>query len=348
MQLTRATAFSVGRKQVAAIGAISVLFAGLSVDAQMPQDAALRRRLLEEAQTARAADDHLQALALASRAGQIEMTPSVRLFIAEEQTAVRELAESWASAQLCSTEAQEDKGLKNRLKILSACNKLMSEIEVTAARVIVSMPRPVPSGAQLTIRGQIVPASLYGQPYFLTPGKVSVEATAPNYLRFHRELLVRAGEEVTVTSELVAQSPPRAEVKDLTYSPSKTIAASSQPSAFRRFAPYATIGLGVVSLGASAIFLLSRNDASNKLDGMCSGPDHNVCPDTPEARSLIQTVSTDSTLTVVTLGIGATAIAGGILWLLLDKPSSAGETRVTEATITALGGGAVVSFKGKF
>jgi hypothetical protein len=348
MQLTKAAAFSVGRKQITAIAAILALFANLSVHAQTPENAAVRKRVLEEAQTARASDDHQKALELASRAGRIQMTPSVRLFIAEEQTAVGQLTESWVNAQLCSKEAEEDQSLKNRMKIMAGCDELIDEIQSISARVIVSLPRPVPSGIQVTIRGKIVPESLLGQPYFVSPGKVIMDATAPNYLPFHRELVVRAGEEASVTMELAAQNQARAEVKPYTPAPPIAVAPGSQPSTLRKIAPYATMGLGVVSLGLSGLFLLDRNDADTKLQGMCTGPDHSVCPDTQQARSLIDTVSRDNALITATAVAGGAAIAGGFLWWLLDKPSSSPEPRLTDATITPLGRGAAFTLKGQF
>jgi hypothetical protein len=341
MQITEG-GVSVERKAIIGIGAILVLFACLSVEAHTVQEAISRKQFLEQAQSARAAEDHAKALALASRAGQMQMTPSVRLFIAEEQTAVGQLAESWANAQLCSAEAQEDPALKNRQLILSACNKLMNQIKLNAGRVTVSMPRPVPSGAQLTIRGQSVSPWHYGQPFFLTPGKVLVEATAPNHLPFRRELSVRAGEEATLSSELVPQNPaPKPATAEL------RVLSSSPPTGFGRIAPYATMGLGVVGLGASGLFLLARNDALKKLEALCSGATNTVCPETPEARSLQQTASRDNKLTNITLGIGAATLAGGIVWWVLEKPGGA-DGISSEATIIPVRGGVVVSFSSKF
>ena len=59
--------------------ALAVTLATGAAWAQSPADIAARRELLQQAQAARDANDHTRALDLASRAGAIQMTPSVLL-----------------------------------------------------------------------------------------------------------------------------------------------------------------------------------------------------------------------------------------------------------------------------
>ena len=59
------------------------------------------RNLMEEARAARAAGDHAKALSLASQAGEIQMTPDVRLFIAEEQRQVGDITGAMSNAEAC-------------------------------------------------------------------------------------------------------------------------------------------------------------------------------------------------------------------------------------------------------
>src|SRR5712692_9036495 len=106
--------------------------------------------MLEEAYKARDAEDHERALSLASRAGQIRMHPSLRLFIAEEQSAVGQFNSSMSNAELCAQEANADRALKSRKTILDACRSLIGKLQESAARILVLMPDPVPPQAQVT------------------------------------------------------------------------------------------------------------------------------------------------------------------------------------------------------
>jgi hypothetical protein len=178
-------------------GVLVILLGSLQVYAQTAEDMAKRRELIEEAQKARKANDHEKALTLAARARKIQSTPSLRLFIAQELYSTGQLANSLIHAELCEAEATDEKVLKNREEILRACNALIAQLKRNAAQVIVSMPT-LPPEAQVTVGGRMVPESLYGKPYLLSPGNIKIDATAPGCMPFHRQLAVGAGEEVTV------------------------------------------------------------------------------------------------------------------------------------------------------
>ena len=337
------------RNQRMRIVFFSAIAISLRAFGQSPAELESRQTMLEEAQKARDADDHERALSLASRAGKIRMTPSVRLFIAEEQSAVGQLANSMNNADLCAREASDDKTLRNREKIISACRSLIGKLQKSAARILVLMPDPVPPQAQVMINGHVVPETLYGKFYMLTPGNVRVEASAPGYLPFKRELVVGAGEEGTVTvamSRDLGPPPPVVQAPE----PSQPVAVSAAPaqekSSFREIGPYVVVGTGAVSLGLSAIFLIVRNGAVNDLDAKCGGPDHTICPDTPEVHSLKNKASTYNTLTNVALGVGATALIGGGAWLIWEKTHPSKKSSQARLQITPTQGGAVVGIAG--
>ncbi len=332
------------------IVAVATLALSLRVLGQTPAETENRQNLLEEAQKARDADDHARALSLASRAGHIRMTPSVRLFIAEEQSAVGQLANSMNNAELCAREATDDKALKNREKIVSACKSLVAKLQKSAARLLVLMPDPVPPRSQVMVNGHLLPEALYGKPYLLSPGNVRVEANAPGRAPFNRELAVAPGEEGTVTVLLpaeVAATPPAQPPPPVTREPPVVSATPEQEkSKFREIGPYVVLGTGAASLGASLIFLVLRNSAVNDLDAKCGGPNHTVCPDTPDVRSLKNKASTDNTLTNVTLGIGAAAVIGGGAWLFWEETHPSKKSSQARLQITPTSGGAMVGIAG--
>lgn len=237
----------------------------------------MRQSLITEAERANKAEDHSTALTLAAQAGQIRMTPSLRLFIAQEQIEVGQLANSFYNAEVCVFEVTQDKALKHRKEILRTCKDLMADIQKSAARIILSLPNPVPPQARVLIGSLEVEESLYGRPYFVSPGLVRIEASAPGYLPYQHELEVEAKEEVTLMVSLppepsTLQALQRPVIGDSTVGEalnSQLIATREpvvvSPTAENRtapsVAPYLLLGAGAASLGTSVVFLVLRNNA---------------------------------------------------------------------------------------
>src|SRR5262249_5143988 len=172
-----------------------------------------RQELIRAAQKARRAGDHEQALSLAGQAAQIWLTPSLRLFIAEEQSATEQFTNALVNAERGEVEAEKDDKLKNRETILRACRSLIVRLKKFTAQVIVVMPTPPPLNPRVRIGGHEVPDSLYGKPYLLPPGKITVEASAPGHVPFAQEVTAEAGKEVTVSVGMAAGPTPVAPPK---------------------------------------------------------------------------------------------------------------------------------------
>jgi hypothetical protein len=161
-------------------------------------DAERQRKLIEDAQKARKSGNHTVALNLAGEAARIWLTPSLRLFIAEEQSASYQLATALVNAEACLADAGKDGTLQNREKLLQACNSLIAALKKSAAQVIVEMPNPLPAGARVIVGGHQVPHTLFGKPYLLPPRNVVIQATAPGRVPFEQQLTLKAGQEVRV------------------------------------------------------------------------------------------------------------------------------------------------------
>jgi hypothetical protein len=315
-----------------------------------------RQALLDQAEAASDAGDHLRALSLATRAGEIQMTPSLRYFIAEEQHALGQLIDSMKSAELCTREATEAKALQRRSQILRACKDLIAELQRSAARVIISMPDFVPPRTEVAVSGQVVPESLYGLPYLFSSGEIRVEVKAPGFRTFQRDLVVGPGQEVTVkvalspAPDVVPVQPPEgqetkalSEAKETKTAPEATVVSAEPPKRTGSVGPYVVIGGGAASLGASAIFVIARNNAVNDLKALCGGT---TCPDRSDTRSLHSKASTYNTLANVALGVGCAALVGGAIWLFYDRKHGSGTSHTAELRLTPTGEGAVVGIEG--
>ena len=301
------------------------------------------RNLMKQAQAARAARDHATALTLASRAGEIRMTPAVRLFIAEEQKEVGDIIGAMSNAEACAHEAAASK-LPDRNTIVKSCRGLLGRLQQFAARLVVTLVNPPPQ-MEITVNGRVLPESLYGQPYFLEPGAVHVEAKAPGHHPFQADTVIPLGEERTVTVSLERDfGPEEPRPTELAELPMPKVVATQRSSSA---GPYIVLGAGAVSFGASALFLVLRNHSVSDLEKQCGGPNNTVCPDTPETRSLHSKISTYNTLTNVSLIVGGAAVLGGGLWLILDKTASVGNTRA-QLQIAPRNGGAEVGIAGAF
>ncbi len=273
------------------------------------------------------------------------MSPAVRLFLAEEQREVGDIAASMTNAEACSREAAASK-LADRDEIVRSCRALLGSLQQSAARVVVAVPDLPPPQMAVTVNGRVLPESLYGQPYFLKPGAVRIEAKAPAHRPFQAETVIPPGEEQTVMVSLERdfgpEEPRRSEPVE---QPTPRVVRGSPRSS--SIGPYLLFGAGALSFGTSALFLVLRNNAISDLEKQCSGPNHTVCPGTPEARSLQSQISRNNTLTNVALGVGGAAVLGGVLWLVLEKTSSVGNTRA-RLQIAPRDGGAAVGVAGAF
>jgi hypothetical protein len=102
----------------------------------------------------------------------------------------------------------------------------------------------------------------------------------------------------------------------------------------------------VASLGASAIFLVLRNDQTKKLEAQCSEANRAVCPDMPAARSLQNQAANYNRLANIALGVGGAAVVGGAVWYFLDKTRSSGIPASAKLHVVPTDGGATFVIAG--
>ncbi|MFO0647936.1 MAG: hypothetical protein U0326_16980 [Polyangiales bacterium] len=178
--------------------------------AQTSADLASRQELVARAEASRAANDHEHALDFALRAGRIRMTPSLGLMIAQEQRALGQLVESYASALACARSAQADPSAANRASIAATCTSVARALEPALGRVHLRLPADPPAGVTVRVASAEVPEALRDLPRVVMPGAVVVEASAAGRAPFRRTLEVPAGAVVEVAIEL----PPSVSTRD--------------------------------------------------------------------------------------------------------------------------------------
>ena len=297
--------------------------------AQTSQDELVRQRLLEQAEQAYSRGDHATALDAARRAVEIRATPSVLLMVAQEHNALGHTLDALEAAERCIRDTRADRHVPHRRRILADATELRDSLRRRVGTIALRLPQPAPAGLRLRIQGSEVVAALWGVPYPVMPGAITVEANADTGT-FRREVSVAAGQEAQVTVELTpSPTPPPITPTD----PNTTTGASSvsgaspspltttspppppppppPPAAGPGAGPWVLVGSGGAAAGAGLALYLIGYDI---FDGLQAIPDDTTRR--PEYdRGVAFAVSGD-----VLMGVGGAAVAGGLLWYFLARP----------------------------
>lgn len=308
--------------------------------------ASARAELIQQAQAARATSDHPRALQLAERAGQLQMSVSLRRFIAEEQAELGQYGPAAASADACLRECARDTAAV-RAEHEAPCQAIATRMQPRVGRVVVRVNRPE-AGMRVAVADADVPPAQWGTAYPVTPGLVAVTSTAPDRLPFRREVDVAAGAQVVVTVVL-AEGMPSGSLGDIPGVTDGAAAPTPTPAPARRdpratgrvgAGPFVLLGLGALTLTGAGIFLVLRGSAINDRDAMC---DSTGCPDT--ARDAHDRAVTWNTLANVSFGVGGALAAAGLIWFIVSPRSSDPPPR-TALQVVPLRDGAMVGVQG--
>lgn len=303
------------RTPLLAAAALSIVSFAFSARAETsPEAMAARRDLIQQAQAKREAGDHAAALDLASRAGKIQMSVSLRRFLAEEHKALGSVAQGLGTAEQCEREAHAagpDADVH-----AEACHKLVEELRPLVGYVVL---RPVqkPDGLTIGVAGSDVPAPLWETRYPVTPGAVAVEAKAPAHKPYSSKVEVVRGAIVDVpiklTPEPIAQTP-------------SGIGPEAPPPATKwKMSPLLPIGAGAAVVGfavAGTLAIVSNGKLSDyKSRCVVAGAPASCAGD---QTSLQSTLDGNAIFIDVGLAVGiAGLVVGGVgLYMSGDRPVS--------------------------
>ncbi len=311
---------------------------------------ATRRALIDQAAAAREAGDHARAIDLAQRASEIRMSVSLRMFLAEEQSAVGQITAAMDNAETCTREVRTEPNVTDREGVGARCRTLLETLTGRVAHVIVRVPDGV-RGVQVHVAGDTIPSALWNMPYVVNPGDAVVDASGPGGTTFHRAVHLGEGETQTIDVVFGAAASAAPQVHaTASVTPVQPTSGSSGSSVLVRspVGSYVVVGLGGAALITSVALWVLRAQA---LQG-CSWDASNVgfC-DTP---AQVQRASTEGrTLNVaapVTLGIGAALAVGGVAWFLLVRRHASTESASprTAFWVSPDTAGASIGMSGRF
>lgn len=306
-------------------------------------EVAARALLIEQAERAASAGDHRGALDLADRAGRVEMTPSLRMFIAQEQLATGAAAAAMSSAILCARDASRDAQLPYRDNLLLRCRDVAQRARASVALVTLRSP-PAADGLRVALDGRPVAPELLDVPQPLDPGAHAVTVTAPSRTPWEHRFEAQTGVATEVPLSLgEPEAPPAPPAPPPTVAPPPVAPAAPRRARPSRVPAGAVVlvAAGGASLVASGVFFALRAASAS---GCAEGPDPAMpgervwlC-DTPAQAEAVTSRGAWTALAGVTLGVGALAVGAGALWWALGMRGG--------PSVAATPGGAVLLWAG--
>ena len=206
--------------------------------------------------------------------------------------------------------AKRRTAMKLMKKLRAKVSKTHGVLEVTS----------VPDGALVTLDGSGAgPRGMARTPYYgyALAGRHVLRLTKDGYQADQREVTVAAGQVVSVRATLAETPPPALEPVRRPPPPAEPAAPASPPpapSSSLAWAGWTTLGVGVAAVATGATFLvLARGDAADAdgLDANDASYQHNF--DRLSARSADR-----ATVGWIFTGVGAAAVAGGLVWALVE------------------------------
>lgn len=334
---------SIGRWARGVTCAVALLVASATAYAQTDADA-LRRDLLAQADRAREAGDHAQAIELAERAATLRMTPSLALLLAQEHEQLGHLVTSLDHARRCTADATADPSLHNRERILAICRELTEVLSRRVGRLTVRVPREL-TRATVRVGERALPSAAWGVAVPVDPGEVTVRVS-DDALHHAQAVTVRvaAGESAEVTLEAPRVEAPATRAVTVTRAPPASVTPASETP--RRggvgAGPWVIAGVGAAGLIGAGVLWGMHGAAMDERDGAC---DAGGCdPSAVDADARMRDLTT---ATNVAIGVGAAALAGGVLWFVVarargDGTEERGPTAWVVPTATGLAVGGVL------
>ena len=183
------------------------------------------------------------------------------------------------------------------------------QIGAKIGRVVLAVADP-PEGLEVKLDGRQVDAAQWGQQLGVAPGQLTVEAEAPGYEPFERQLDLTAGATKTVAVAL------------------KAIGSDVEPTTPEDLggggvftAGLVTLGIGVVGMGTFIAGGVMADDRYSQLEDECGSP---PCTD-PKYVDVVDEGKTLDLVANIGLGIGIAGLTAGTLMVLLDLPSGSEE-----------------------
>jgi hypothetical protein len=265
-----------------------------------------------------------------------EPHPATLLNLGKCYESVGKTASAWSAYKDAATLARQMQKPEHEAsgkQLAAALEPKLSKLKVDGT--------PVP-GLVLKRDGVEISVATLGIPVAVDPGEHVIEVAAQGYEP--TTLKVTVGKNGDVQSVSI---PPLQKAKQTVVPPGGAAApAAGDDGSSQRTIGYIVGGVGVASLGFGAVMgLMAASDKSAAED------DVTLCPDqkcTPAGREKIDSAESKALLSTIGFGVGAAAIAGGVVLILTagglehEKAPEPGPTARVLPTFDPNGGGLTV------
>lgn len=290
---------------------------------EAPEGTAEQRALLQQAQTARAAGRHAEALALAQRAAGEHAPLAARVLVAEEQLALGHAPEAAREILVAQYEMSERPGSTMSPAIEARVRAVLTAANPQVGRVTVRVARSV-TEADVRLNGQPLARPFWNVPYPVAPGSFVIEAGGRTTLPERYPMTVNAGQRASVELQLTpAHTPAQPPPTEATPTPQPERPPERGPAEQPRVAMVRSpVGIVIGAIGAAAFFTgVGFGAASNgEYASLQSG--RTRCPGPADCDARADRVQTyDTIANVGMIGGGALAVTGAVLFLVIRRPA---------------------------
>lgn len=261
-------------------------------------------------------------------------------------------ASAWTTyreaAAMARRDAQSDREELARAEV--------KDLEKILTKLVIEVTPEASALPQLTISrdGNVLPQSMWGVAMAVDPGNVVVEAAAPGYTS--RKATVRAaGQGRTLSFRVVALDPAATTApalaaggaaqaspppdssgqettpekdQEATSAPGDVSPAPTETKAKQSITPWLLGGAGILVAGGGTAAIIAGRTAAGRANEQCTTKDattgNYICETEPEylnQQTYAKNAVTFQTIGWIGVGVGAAAVAGSIVWLIVREPS---------------------------
>lgn len=197
-------------------------------------------------------------------------------------------------------------------------------LRVRSPRLTLAAPPDLPDDASVTLDQVVLTRPSWGVALPVDPGEHVVRLEAPGHQLMEKTAAIHEGQAITIQLELgPATTAPGTRAPMAT--PSTSPSTGHEGLTGMQTGGLVLGAIGVAGLGVGAVFGLITMGHASTVEGACDAEatgDATLCsgPEGPEAADAAKTTGTVST---IGFGLGAAALAGGILLLVLGDDDGA-------------------------
>jgi hypothetical protein len=307
--------------------AASCLLCAAPARAQTASDKAAAEALFREGRRLFDAGQYPEACAKLAESERLDPAPGTLLNLAGCYEKNGQTASAWATFKEAAAAAHQ----KGRTDWEELARSRASTLEPTLSRLTMTVTVATIEGLEVKRDGAVVGKAEWGTAIPVDPGPHVIDAQAPNRAPFHRTIDVPSGG----ASSTVA-------IPDLAAAvatPAGPATGGATPQASDRGATQRVIGLvvagaGVVGIGIGAVFgIVAMSKENDALHNDCTADKY--C--TPQGLQLSQGAHDTAMASNIAFGVGAAALAGGLV-LYFVAPRDAGAPTVGVRASTFYGG----------